>query len=43
LGKEEKVDEEKKNLHKLLIKLLKNLGCINKLYPDTKTIVSFIR
>lgn len=43
LGKEEKLDENNKKLHKTLTKLLKYLGCINKLYSNTKVITSFIK
>jgi inositol 1,4,5-triphosphate receptor type 1/inositol 1,4,5-triphosphate receptor type 3 len=43
LNKEEKMEDHAKKLHPSLIKLLKNLGCIEKLYHNTKTIVSFVR
>lgn len=43
LAKEEKLDEKKQVLKKSLIKLLRYLGCINKLYSHTKTISSFLK
>lgn len=43
LYKEEKFDDNKKKLHKTLVKLLRYLGCINKLYSNTKVIISFVK
>lgn len=43
LAKEENLDDNKKKLHKTLIKLLRYLGCVNKLYSNTKVIISFIK
>lgn len=43
LAKEDKLDDNKRKLHDQLVKLLKNIGCINILYPTTKTIFSFIK
>ena len=37
------MDDNDKKLHQSIITLLKNLGCIEKLYKTTKTIVSFVR
>lgn len=43
LAKEEKYGDTSRPLHEKLIKLYKNIGCLHKLYPDTKTIKPFIR
>lgn len=43
LNKEEKYGDSSRPLHEKLIKLYKNIGCMKKLYPETKTISPFIR
>lgn len=43
LIKEEKYNDTNRILHEKIIKIFKFLGCMFKLYPNTKTISAYIR
>ena len=43
LSKEEKYADSNRILHEKIVKLYKNLGCLNKLYPVTKIIGPFLK